>query len=121
MFVSINELRDDYRDKIQSICNSIVRFDNNLNIYLFGSYAKGKVSQNSDIDLLILLNRDFNLKQCRDYKFKLEEHLYDDLDEIYDLDLKVYTEDVFNNLSKKIGFENHIKEYMINIYKGEAE
>ena len=64
MVYSINEIRD----KIIPICNrySIAK------IGVFGSYAKGKATEESDIDLLVEFNESFDLFKYNQFIEELE-------------------------------------------------
>jgi uncharacterized protein len=43
------------KDTIQEVINRLVKVYNPLEIYLFGSYAWGKPDDDSDLDLLIII------------------------------------------------------------------
>jgi predicted nucleotidyltransferase len=75
----------------KSIIEKIVEFSHPKAIYLFGSYAYGKPSENSDIDLCIIKNRiKDKLKTLR----KIRLGLYD---LPYPLDLILLSEKEFRN------------------------
>jgi len=45
------------RAKIKSFCNAVAKQFRPRKIILFGSYAYGKPTENSDVDLLVVMNR----------------------------------------------------------------
>jgi len=47
---------DDFNSQLQTIAKNIRKKFNPQKIILFGSYAYGKPKENSDIDLLIIMN-----------------------------------------------------------------
>ena len=53
------------QEDIQTITNNIVAASNPLAIYLFGSYAKGMETADSDIDLCLVTESSPNLVEVR--------------------------------------------------------
>lgn len=47
--------RERYSPIVEKLVNAIVSEVNPLKIFLFGSYARGEMGQNSDIDIFILM------------------------------------------------------------------
>ena len=72
-------------------------------IYLFGSYAYGKPTKKSDIDLCVVINNRFN-RSCQRLKMALS--LFDN--DIIPADLLVYKEKVFYNIENPNSIENTI-------------
>jgi predicted nucleotidyltransferase len=75
-------------------------------IVLFGSYAKGTATPESDIDLMIILDNDYISK---DYSEKLERNwevkkLVLDINYQYPMDFKIYSKAEFKNLKNKGSF-----------------
>jgi predicted nucleotidyltransferase len=72
-------------------------------IYLFGSYAYGKPTKKSDIDLCVIINNRFN-----DHKayMKIALNLYDN--GIIPADTLVYKENQFYNIKNPNGIKNTI-------------
>ncbi|MEG0846308.1 MAG: nucleotidyltransferase domain-containing protein [Niameybacter sp.] len=68
---SFEDLSDKSKSVVKSILDIINDFDKNneLEVFLFGSYAKGKVRVDSDIDLLILTHQT-GLSKIFGYRFK---------------------------------------------------
>jgi len=82
--------------------------DNVSNVYLFGSRAKGKNHQDSDYDVLILLNEDYNWT----YKDKIIEAIYEiELAWEVFIDVKVISK---NELEHSIKGQNPLYEDAIN-------
>jgi len=72
-------------------------------IYLFGSYAYGKPTKKSDIDLCVIIDNKFN-RSCQHLKIAL--NLYNN--DIIPVDLLVYKEKVFYNIKNPNSIENTI-------------
>ena len=66
-----------YKEQIQDITTTIVNNYHPDKIILFGSYAKGTANENSDFDVLILLDKDYSGRD--------ENNI---LDICYEIDLK---------------------------------
>ena len=72
-------------------------------IYLFGSYAYGKPTKKSDVDLCVVIGNEW---ERADISLKLARSLYDN--GIMPVDLMVYKEKNFFNISNPNGIENTI-------------
>ena len=72
-------------------------------IYLFGSYAYGKPTKNSDLDLCVVINNRFDRLKA---SVKIQRGLSDK--NIFPLDLLVYKENQFYNVTNPRGVENTI-------------
>jgi len=72
-------------------------------IYLFGSYAYGRPTKNSDIDLCIVIRN--NLSEMKAY-MKIALSLFDN--DIIPADILVYKEKQFYNIKNPKGIENTI-------------
>ena len=72
-------------------------------IYLFGSYAYGKPTKNSDIDLCVIINNKFN--RSTQY-MKMALSLYHN--DICPVDLMVYKENQFFPITNPNGVKNTI-------------
>ena len=72
-------------------------------IYLFGSYAYGKPTKNSDIDLCVVINNKYN--RSAQY-MKIALNLYDN--GVIPVDLLVYKENQFYNIINPKGVKNTI-------------
>ncbi len=84
-------------DLIEKVKNLLVRAYNPLEIYLFGSYAWGHPSRDSDLDLVIVVEK------SNEKNYKRPLIAYDALVDIdVPTDIIVYTKDEFENKSRKI-------------------
>lgn len=102
------------KNEIVKIKNIIVKNLNDIEVYLFGSIAKGRYSKNSDIDILVLINKNKTLKELRELRHFLE----DIIDVLYlsrDIDIKVYEKKRYFNLSTKPSFEKEILNDLIDL------
>ena len=80
-------------------------------LFLFGSIAKFNYSSTSDIDLLLLVDIEFdNIRECKKFKYEL---LFDSPSLSRELDLKVYSRNHFNSTTNF--FENSIKRDLIEL------
>lgn len=86
----------------------------NVDIFLFGSISKGCYSKNSDIDLLILVKDDGDIKELRVLRHKLED-LIEGLKIEMDVDIKLYSQNRYTALCNKPCFEKDILEDLIDI------
>ena len=75
-------------------------------IYLFGSYAYGRPTMKSDVDLCIIIN-DKLLDSKTDIKFKIALSLFDN--KIIPADVLVYTEKQFNDIKNPNGIKKTIQ------------
>ncbi len=78
--------------EIDNIVTQIVEKFNPLDIFIFGSYAKGLINKRSDIDLCII-------KNTKD-KRKLVEQILIEVDYDRDLDVVVYTKEEWDKYKK---------------------
>ncbi len=99
--------------ELEAIVRKIIENSSAKEIILFGSHAKGNATEESDIDLCILLEN--GNYQKRNVLKKIRKSLIEDYR--YPLDLLLYTVDEFREKSQlNITFENEIKEKGIKIY-----
>ncbi|MDR3113603.1 MAG: nucleotidyltransferase domain-containing protein [Endomicrobium sp.] len=92
--------------EIKSVLKRIVEMADPYKIILFGSYARGTVTPDSDIDLMILLDNDFLPKTSSE---KLERNwnihkLVLDINYQYAMDVKIYSRAEFRKLKNKGSF-----------------
>ena len=92
---------NDFKDKqIEKLKQEIVKRLKPLNpekIILFGSYANGNPTEDSDIDLYVVTNDDFiprNWREKMNIKLRFSKRLRD-IKEIYDIDLIVHTKQMY--------------------------
>ena len=99
--------------KIRDIC--IYRLKN-VDILLFGSIAKGKYKNSSDIDILILIDDNKSVSELRKLRHELEDDI-DNLNLSRSVDIKLYNKNRYIELSKEISFEGDIIKDLIDIRK----
>ena len=99
--------------KIRDIC--IYRLKN-VDILLFGSIAKGKYKNSSDIDILILIDDNKSVSELRKLRHELEDDI-DNLNLSRGVDIKLYNKNRYIELSKEISFEGDIIKDLIDIRK----
>ena len=99
--------------KIRDIC--IYRLKN-ADILLFGSIAKGKYKNSSDIDILILIDDNKSVSELRKLRHELEDDI-DNLNLSRSVDIKLYNKNRYIDLSKEISFEGDIIKDLIDIRK----
>ena len=99
--------------KIRDIC--IYRLKN-ADILLFGSIAKGKYRNSSDIDILILDDQNKTISELRKLRHELEDDI-DNLNLSRSVDIKLYNKNRYIELSKEISFEGDIIKDLIDIRK----
>ena len=99
--------------KIRDIC--IYRLKN-ADILLFGSIAKGKYKNSSDIDILILIDDNKSVSELRKLRHELEDDI-DNLNLSRSVDIKLYNKNRYIELSKEISFDGDIIKDLIDIRK----
>ena len=72
-------------------------------IYLFGSYAYGKPSGESDLDLMVITD-----KEIDDAILSVTEIRYNTWGKVGVFDMLVYSEEVFNDRKEKYNLENKV-------------
>ena len=100
------QTKNRFSDKIsliQTLILGSVESDIIKKIYLFGSYAYGKPTKNSDIDLCIIIN---NNQDDSEIYLKIARSLF--LNSISPIDILLYKENEFIDFSKSDGIENLI-------------
>jgi len=98
-------------DYIKSLILESVNIDIIKKVYLFGSYAYGFPNEESDIDLCVIIDNNY---QRRKVAFDIKLNLYNN--KITPTDLIVYNENDFENYSSTVGFEKTIKEEGVLLY-----
>ena len=89
-----------------------------IDIFLFGSYAKEKIKDTSDIDIVLISRGSIDIKQLHNIKIELILDIDEALDLHYgdDIDIKIYTKEKFEAcLIKGSFFETTINSYMYQI------
>jgi len=78
-----------YDSEIDSIKEQLINKYNPLDIILFGSCAKGRVTRNSDVDICIIIETNDKRKIVRDILMEIDYKV--------DLDIVVYTPQEWQN------------------------
>ena len=102
------------RNEIVKVRDTCIYRLKNADILLFGSKAKGKYRNSSDIDILILIDDNKSISELR----KLRHELEDDIDALNlsrSVDIKLYNKNRYIELSKEISFEGDIVKDLIDI------
>jgi len=85
------------KETIEEVKNRLVKAYNPIAIYLFGSYAWGSPTEDSDLDILIVVDK----SDEKSYKRPLQGY-----DVLYGMDISkdiiVYTKEEFENKSNNI-------------------
>lgn len=108
------------KNEIISQINLSLQHLNVNKVILFGSYAKGTQSDDSDIDLLVVTNDDFifeSFAQKMEVKLKIANAL-NSLRKFADIDLIVHTKPMYNQfILLNSGFKKEILETGSVIYE----
>ena len=102
------------RNEIVKVRDTCINRLKNADILLFGSIAKGKYKNSSDIDILILVDQNKTISELRKLRHELEDDIYD-LNLSRNVDIKLYNKDRYIELSREISFEQDIVKDLIDI------
>ena len=102
------------RNEIVKVRDTCIYRLKNADILLFGSIAKGKYKNNSDIDILILIDDNKSVSELRKLRHELEDDI-DNLNLSRSVDIKLYNKNRYIELSKEISFEGDIVKDLIDI------
>ena len=102
------------RNEIVKVRDTCINRLKNADILLFGSIAKGKYKNSSDIDILILVDQNKTISELRKLIHELEDDI-DDLNLSRNVDIKLYNKDRYIELSREISFEQDIVKDLIDI------
>lgn len=91
-------------EDINIIRDTILKEINPYQILLLGSYATGKQTEESDIDLMILVKEEISRKEKLNILFKIEKRF---LKLKYDIDIILKNWAEFNKYKKYIGTVNY--------------
>lgn len=106
-------------DRLNSVIEYIKSYDfkYDCDMYLFGSFAKGRIKDSSDIDLVMIVDLE-DRRLVRRQKLDFMDRMEDAVNLYYgdDFDLLAYPKEVFlNSLRKENSFEQRINNYMLRI------
>lgn len=96
--------------------NKLIHTD--IDIYLFGSYAKGRIKDTSDFDIALISKVNGEIKDLHKIKIEIILEVDEKLNLQYgdDFDIKIYTKDRFEECLKKGSFfETTINSYMYKV------
>ena len=124
-------------DIIEKCKNVLMKYENILFAYIFGSYAKGNMRADSDLDIGIYLKEEMNIEEYLKIRMDLTKICKRQVDlvvlnaatpllkyEIYKNNILLFTRDrtIESNYKVKILFEyNDIKRYLEMSYKKTIE
>lgn len=111
-----------YRESLKVKCNKLCEaaldyldshFRNSYEMFIFGSYAKHLVTENSDLDIFVVLDKNYTLKEIIKFRIDMSMYIEDMTDYLMEFDLKIITKEYFiKALSNPSSFESHINTYM---------
>ena len=109
--MNINELLSRYINEIKKIYGETLQA-----VILFGSYARGDNTEDSDIDIMILANKtDMQLKQ---FQNQLADMTFDfNLDYDTDIEPIVKSNEVFNKWVEAYPFYSNIKKEGVILFE----
>ncbi len=124
-------------DIVEKCKNVLMKYENILFAYIFGSYAKGNMRADSDLDIGIYLKEEMNIEEYLKIRMDLTKICKRQVDlvvlnaatpllkyEIYKNNILLFTRDrtIESNYKVKILFEyNDIKRYLEMSYKKTIE
>ena len=127
----------DEMDIIKNCRDILIQYEDIIFAFIFGSYAKGNIREDSDIDIAIYLKDNMNTYEYLDMKMELSEALKREVDlvilndatpllryEIYKNNILIFThdKDMENRYKVKILFEyNDMKRYLDLSYEKTIE
>jgi predicted nucleotidyltransferase len=101
MAVSENQ---DISEKLSILIDATVKeIPDTEKIYLFGSYAYGRPSEESDLDLMVITD-----KEIDDAILSVTEIRYNTWGKVGVFDMLVYSEEVFNERKEKYNLESKV-------------
>ena len=107
---NIDNLLEKYIEEIRRIYGSSV-----VKIILFGSYARGDNSVDSDIDIMILVN--ISDIEAKEYQKKLFDETYDfNMDNDVEINPMTHSEQLFNKWVGSYPFFNNIEREGVVLY-----
>ena len=103
-------MSEETRKEINKYIESISTFSGVLQIYLFGSHANGTSVENSDVDLMVIVENNLD-------PFKTAYQIRRSLvDSNLELDIIVNRKDAFDKASSEQTFQKNIKDHGVLLY-----
>jgi predicted nucleotidyltransferase len=100
-------------DKLSILVDATIKeIPDTEKIYLFGSYAYGKPTEESDLDLMVITD-----KEIEDTILSVTEIRYNTWGKVGVFDMLVYSEKVFNDRKEKYILENKVFNEGVIIYE----
>ncbi|MDF2596646.1 MAG: hypothetical protein K0R69_2987 [Clostridia bacterium] len=94
------------------ICFDIINdFLPDSEIYLFGSYAKREIKDESDIDILVLLGKEITSQELQKIRWKIEDEVEAINHNAFELDLKIYSKKFYEDQLSYSYFFIEIEKY----------
>jgi uncharacterized protein len=106
------------KEQIQKLVEAVVAETSATGVYLFGSYAENNPNENSDVDLIVILNQSLTKKNRRDIVATLGlKTAVNDL--FFPKDFKIYSREEFEKLKEdKYSFLSNILQTAKLLYVG---
>ncbi|MCP1102247.1 putative nucleotidyltransferase [Aequitasia blattaphilus] len=110
MQVTIQTLLEQYVERLVEIYESHLK-----SVILYGSYARGDYSKDSDIDIMLLL--DLTDMELKEYRHQLSELTYDFLMD-YDVDIKPIAKNIdhFEKWISAYPFYYNVREEGVSLF-----
>lgn len=87
-------------EQIQKVTEIIVEEIQPEKVFLFGSYVSGKINQDSDVDMVIVVSEDLNKKKRIEQLIKIN-HKTALPDLLFPKDFKLYSSNEYSTLKNK--------------------
>lgn len=115
----IEQLPSSFIDTINSIIGIVMDIDDIGKVIMFGSCSRGTHTDNSDIDLLLLLDSEKSGLPFNKLEQKVGVSIYEQLDTSYKkpVDLLFADENVFTNSTRLDSVYYHIKRDGVTLYE----
>lgn len=105
------DLQLKHSERVRMCFDIINQFLPQSEIYLFGSYAKRKIKEDSDIDLLVLTEDELTPKDLKEIRWKIEDALYAANHHAFEMDLKLYIKKFYESQLNDSYFFIEIEKY----------
>ena len=115
----IAQLPSTFVDTINSIMGIVMPMDDVGKVIMFGSCSRGTQTDNSDIDLLLVLNSNENDIPFNKLEEKVGVSIYEQYDSNYKtpIDLLFADESIFENSTRQDSVYYHIKRDGVTLYE----
>lgn len=103
------------QEQLKVLKKIILENNQELEIYLFGSYATGKVHPDSDIDILLLTDKDMSYRELREERYRIEDDIMERFGLEQEVQLLMYNKCEFEEYKEKPGLAREISSYMLKM------